>query len=135
MPRIPILSIRQTWAFLYAVGAKPVENRTWQTRYRGPLLIHASKRVDNDEDNLLFLEEHGVILPPHLPTGGIVGGITVVDCVKKHRSPYFFGPYGFVGDKATELPFVPLKGRLMMFYDSAADKSARQYLRFLKGDL
>lgn len=33
------LSIRQPWAGLIACGRKTVETRTWQTTYRGPLLI------------------------------------------------------------------------------------------------
>jgi len=35
------LSIRQPWAWLIVQGHKPIENRTWPTTYRGPLLIHA----------------------------------------------------------------------------------------------
>jgi len=42
-----ILSIRQPWAALIVSGAKDVENRTWPTRYRGPLLVHAAKRSDD----------------------------------------------------------------------------------------
>lgn len=38
-----ILSVRQPWAFAIARGWKPIENRSWPTDYRGPLLIHASK--------------------------------------------------------------------------------------------
>ena len=36
------LSIRQPWAWLVAHGWKNIENRTWQTNYRGRLLIHAA---------------------------------------------------------------------------------------------
>jgi hypothetical protein len=42
------LSIRQPWASLIVAGLKPVENRSWRVRYRGPLLIHAGQRVDVD---------------------------------------------------------------------------------------
>ena len=41
------LSIRQPWAYLIAIGAKDVENRSWLTRFRGRIYIHASKRFDN----------------------------------------------------------------------------------------
>lgn len=37
------LTICQPYAHLIAIGQKRVENRTWPTRYRGPLLIHAGK--------------------------------------------------------------------------------------------
>lgn len=51
------ISIRQPWAGLILVGHKPVENRMWQhiPQYRGPLLIHASKTAEMDEDTLEFI--------------------------------------------------------------------------------
>lgn len=41
-----IISIRDPWATLIARGVKDVENRTWRTEYRGPILIHASQSYD-----------------------------------------------------------------------------------------
>lgn len=41
-PAVKALSIRQPWADAIVHGTKRVENRTWATRYRGPVLIHAS---------------------------------------------------------------------------------------------
>ncbi len=35
------ITIRQPWASLVALGVKTVETRSWHTRYRGPLAIHA----------------------------------------------------------------------------------------------
>jgi hypothetical protein len=43
---IKAVSIKQPWANLIAYGLKDIESRTWQTNYRGPLAIHASKKVD-----------------------------------------------------------------------------------------
>lgn len=40
------LTICQPYAELIARGIKRVENRTWATPYRGPLLIHAGKNTD-----------------------------------------------------------------------------------------
>lgn len=40
------LTIRQPWADLIASGEKQIENRTWQTDYRGPLAIHAGRTVN-----------------------------------------------------------------------------------------
>jgi hypothetical protein len=40
------LIIRQPWAWAVVYAGKDVENRTWQTSYRGPLLIHAAKDDD-----------------------------------------------------------------------------------------
>lgn len=38
-----VLSLHQPWASLVAWGIKTIETRSWQTSYRGPLLIHAAK--------------------------------------------------------------------------------------------
>jgi len=37
------LTIRQPWASLVATGVKTIETRSWSTKYRGPLAIHAGK--------------------------------------------------------------------------------------------
>jgi len=37
------LTLTQPWATLVAIGAKRIETRSWDTRYRGPLAIHAAK--------------------------------------------------------------------------------------------
>jgi hypothetical protein len=42
------LSVQQPWAWALLEGGKDVENRTWKTPYRGPLLIHAGKRFDTE---------------------------------------------------------------------------------------
>lgn len=40
------MSVQQPWAFAIARGGKTVSNQSAPTAYRGPLLIHASMRVD-----------------------------------------------------------------------------------------
>ena len=37
-----VLTLSQPWATLVAIGAKRIETRSWATKYRGPLLIHAA---------------------------------------------------------------------------------------------
>jgi hypothetical protein len=46
------LTICQPYAHLIARGEKRIENRTWPTAYRGPLVIHAGKSREwlNGED-------------------------------------------------------------------------------------
>lgn len=39
-----VLSLLQPWASLVVIGAKRIETRSRNTNYRGPVLIHASKR-------------------------------------------------------------------------------------------
>lgn len=43
-----VISLLQPWATLAVIGQKKIETRSWSTKYRGPLLIHASKRWDNN---------------------------------------------------------------------------------------
>lgn len=51
------LTIRQPWASLIAAGVKTIETRSWSTKYRGPLAIHAGKSprswIEMDEPSLL----------------------------------------------------------------------------------
>jgi hypothetical protein len=109
-----IISIRQPWASLIASGLKDVENRTWPTRYRGPVLIHASQRADDltsDDIERRF----GVRLPVELPLGGVVGISEIVDCVRPHASKWY-APchYAFVLAGSRSLPFVKWKGALSL---------------------
>lgn len=43
------ISLWQPWASLVVFGAKEYETRSWYTSYRGPLLIHAAKRLVKEE--------------------------------------------------------------------------------------
>lgn len=42
------LTVRQPWATWITLGVKAVENRTWPTKYRGTLLIHAGAAFEED---------------------------------------------------------------------------------------
>jgi len=113
------ISIIQPWAWLISRGIKPVENRTWLTKFRGPVYIHASKRLSLDEYFKAWSLLHSVMpgeltLPvmSSLPRGALVGVANITDCVTEHSSPWFFGPYGFVMEDARAIPPIPMKGRL-----------------------
>lgn len=43
---VKCLSVRKPWGYLIIYGSKKVENRTWGTKYRGPLYIHSSTKWD-----------------------------------------------------------------------------------------
>ena len=101
-----ILSIRQPLAYLITQGSKNIENRSWRTNYRGPFLVHASLNIDRRA-----CLEHGLD-PKKLQTGGVVGIADIVDCVQKHKSRWFLGPYGFVLRNRSALPFVKWRGAL-----------------------
>src|SRR5256885_16745865 len=97
------LSIRQPWAWLVVSGHKDIENRTWPTKFRGKILVHASShRVTRAEYDyfLNVCRRQRIAGFPRLDrfkTGGIVGSVEIVDCVTSSRSPWFEkGEYGFV---------------------------------------
>lgn len=43
------ISLWQPWATAIAVGSKTIETRSWGTHYRGPIAIHAAKRMRKGE--------------------------------------------------------------------------------------
>jgi hypothetical protein len=113
------LSILQPWAWLIVYGYKDIENRTWQTRFRGDVLIHAGKRWGREQrDDLEDVRAAFpmIALPDSFELGGIVGAARIVDCVAACDSAWFNGPYGFVLEGARPAPaFVPWKGQLGFF--------------------
>lgn len=44
---IRALTVAQPWAWCITHAGKTVENRSWNTAYRGPILIHAARRYDS----------------------------------------------------------------------------------------
>lgn len=90
------LSINQPWAWAILHAGKDIENRSWPTKYRGDVLIHAGMRFDRD--GLRFVEDQvgREIDPEERPRGGVLGIVEIVDCVTESESPWFFGEYGFV---------------------------------------
>ncbi len=110
-----VLSLRQPYAEWVISGKKTIELRSWNTKYRGKLLIHASGKHST------------------LPTGAIIGSVELVD-VKEYNNekefaedkdkhlagtkwtlPFAKRPfkYGFIlrNPKRFEKP-IPVKGRL-----------------------
>lgn len=119
------ISIRQPWAWLIVQGFKPVENRTWETLWRGPVAIHASQgmtRAEYDEC-AAFLHSQPSLRhiidalpkPEDLLRGGIVGKAHLVACTRAHESPFFTGPFGHVLQGAEPVAFQPCKGALGYF--------------------
>jgi hypothetical protein len=109
-----ILSIRQPWASLIISGIKDVENRTWRTNYRGPVLVHASLRAD-DIPSVDLVRYYGAFPPSDQARGGIVGVVDIVDCVRPYSSRWYApGCWAFVLTNARKLPFVKWKGALSL---------------------
>ena len=120
------LSIRQPWAWHILHSGKDIENRTWPTKFRGRVLIHAAKGLTRREydDVMEFLlvqclrgAARNTPKLSDLQRGGIVGSVEIVDCLRNHESdsPWFIGKFGFVLRDPQPLPFIPLTGRLGLF--------------------
>jgi hypothetical protein len=117
LARLPALSVRQPWAWLIVNGAKDIENRSWHTHLRGPLLIHAVSSLDGYTENIEWVRrQHGISVPLELDRGGIVGLVDVIDCVKSHKSKWFEkGGFGWVLANPGRLKFRACKGAVRLF--------------------
>lgn len=75
------MTIRRPWASLLLVpgelGGKTIENRTWSTQYRGPLLIIAGTRVD--PEGVQAATAAGLSAAWHTRQQGWLGAAVLVD--------------------------------------------------------
>jgi len=109
------LSIRQPWAWLICVGYKDVENRSWRTKFRGRIYVHAGKTKDTTvPQHSLFGEtwmldrlSYGQRLDYFVARkdrGAIIGEVDIVDCLFRdpdevariHSRWAEPGQYGFI---------------------------------------
>lgn len=56
------ISVLNPWAVLLAIGAKRFETRSWETDYRGPIAIHASKKFTGVQHEICFSEPFATVL-------------------------------------------------------------------------
>ncbi len=84
------LTICQPWAWAIMAGHKRVENRTWATRYRGELAIHAGKSRNWMSHGLREIEDvlgRQVVDQLFEPLGGqldfgtVLGIVDLIDCI------------------------------------------------------
>ena len=68
-----VLTLKQPWATLISEGLKEYEFRSWNTNYRGKLLIHAGQSIDKDES-----KKYDYIYPK----SRIVALVEIIDCIK-----------------------------------------------------
>lgn len=136
-----ILSYIQPWASLVAWEEKFVETRSWKTLHRGPIGIHASRKIDFKACEIpeikAALLRHGITNPRDLPTGVILATANLFDIApmieadnphgckikgyKISEKEYAFGFYSpgrfawmLSSIKALDKP-IPAKGKLMLW--------------------
>ncbi|MCI8347591.1 MAG: ASCH domain-containing protein [Bacilli bacterium] len=121
------ITVKQPWATLIAEGLKEYEFRTWKTKYRGEILIHAGKSIDKKamkKFEYLNLE---------YPTGCIIAKGNITDCVEvdnnfrkklleKDKIIYSgvikckeWKGYGFKIENIRKISSIPIKGRLSLW--------------------
>lgn len=100
------LSVRQPWASMIASGEKPIETRTWQTGYRGDILIVASKKPQMDG----------------LPTGCAVCRARLVNCrpmtkadEKSACCELYAGAYAWDLDNISPVRPIKISGKLGLY--------------------
>ena len=87
-----ILTLWQPWATFIALDLKRYENRSWGTRYRGKLVIHAAKRPIDLDGQAIVSQVFGLTggkvscKRGNYPLGCIVAIVDLVDCPQMDSS-------------------------------------------------
>jgi hypothetical protein len=147
------LSIRQPWAEAIMHHGKRVENRTFYTTYRGPILIHVSKSGTHADfaEAARWMTDRGLVSWPvwsdqgetrlpglaDLPRGGFIGRARLIAVVEPPQGPdrlirlgvdtRWWDPKkcGFVLADVEPLPFILWSGERGLFdVDERAFKRA-----------
>ncbi len=131
------ITIKQPWATLIADGYKEYEFRTWKTKYRGDVLIHAGKGMDKKA------MERFLYLGLNYPQGCIIAKATIADCVEvddcvreilKQKDPLVYGSvikhtewkgYGFQLSNVVKVKPILVNGKLS-FWDYKGEISCEQ---------
>ncbi len=80
-----VITLQDPWASLVRLNEKHIETRSWSTRYRGPLLIHASKKSDVKNLNLALKEPfYSALKPPNTIyySGCIIAKCNLAGCIE-----------------------------------------------------
>lgn len=125
-----VITIKQPFASLIAEGLKEYEFRTWRTKYRGELLIHAGKSIDKKA--MKKFEKYNLTYP----LGSIIAKVNLTDCIKiddkerknlKEKNPLVYGSiikhtewegYGFKLENVQKIKPIEINGKLSLWdYD------------------
>ena len=122
-----VITIKQPFASLIAAGVKEYEFRTWKTKYRGEIFIHAGKGIDKKA--MKKFEEYGL----EYPSGCIIAKANLSDCIKVddelrkvlfEKNPKVYNSiikhvewegYGFKLDNIEKIEPIPAKGKLSIW--------------------
>ncbi len=89
---IKAITIWQPWSHLKAVGVKGYETRSWPTKYRGPIAIHAAAKPMAEirkavpREVLLYIQNILYVGLDKLPLGAVEGIGNLVACHKVDKA-------------------------------------------------
>lgn len=122
-----VITIKQPFATLIAEGLKCYEFRTWKTKYRGEILIHAGKGVNK---KAMKKFEH---LNLEYPSGCIIAKVNLTDCIYiddkmrerlKEENSFVYSSiidhtewegYGFKLENVQKIESIPINGKLSLW--------------------
>ncbi len=95
------ISLREPFASLVKEGVKKIETRSWQTKYRGELYIHASKRKLTKKDEDVYKKVLAFLNDADFKYGYIIAKSQLVACIlidrkfikKINKKEYLCGDY------------------------------------------
>src|SRR5262249_7000605 len=112
--RMKALSVKQPWITLIASGRKTIEVRSWSTRYRGPLVLVASRGPDWNASPALVAE--------NAPRGVTLTLVDLVDVrlAREGDAPAALcmplpGDYAWVLACPRAIAHLPVRGRLGLY--------------------
>lgn len=125
-PELKALSIHGPWAWAILAGHKRVENRSWNTSYRGRLAIHAGRSRDSDERATALFRSLGIDYPDEFPRGAILGTVDLLDVLPREaylekfgadpvNRSMAFGPLCWVLDNPRIRKPIPCAGALSLW--------------------
>ena len=98
-----VISLLEPWASLIKEKVKYIETRSWATKYRGELYIHASKRKLTKNNLIEYNKQLSLLKDTDFNYGYIIAKCELIDCkymneklineVKKNTKEYICGEY------------------------------------------
>lgn len=118
------ITIKQPWASLICQGIKDIENRTWPTKFRGRVLVHAGVKDFDFSHSMTSEYQREFIKGIEKPyvKGSIIGSVEIIDCIKSNadlkNSPWgdFYCYHWILANPILFTEPIPTKGKLS-FWD------------------
>lgn len=118
------ITIKQPWASLICQGIKDIENRTWPTKFRGRVLVHAGAKNFDFSHSMTSEYQREFIKGIEKPyvKGSIIGSVEIIDCIKSNadlkNSPWgdFYCYHWILANPILFPEPIPAKGKLS-FWD------------------